>query len=166
MRIFLMGFMTAGKTTLGRELATFLEWPFVDLDERLETQEGRSIAEIFATEGEARFRQLERQTLESLTEQEGSAIVACGGGLPCFGDNLARMKELGKTVYLRLPVPELLHRIRRDRADRPLVRDLSLAELETFVRDLLQQREPYYLQADSVLQGPATVPKIVGLLLR
>ena len=80
MRIFLIGFMAAGKTTLGLELAAHLDWPFLDLDQLLEEREGRSIAEIFADDGEAPFRIAERETLESLTEMEGDAVIACGGG--------------------------------------------------------------------------------------
>jgi shikimate kinase len=164
MRIFLIGFMTAGKTTLGRQVAALLDWPFVDLDQRLEEREGRTIAEIFTADGEEAFRLIERQTLESLTESAADMVVACGGGLPCFFDNMDRLNQLGQTVYLRLEVEDLLQRIRHERTDRPLVRDLTTVELETFVRDLLQQREPYYLKAQFVLQGAQTPQNIIDQL--
>ena len=165
MIVFLIGFMTAGKTTLGKSLAQALDWPFVDLDVLLEEREGRTITEIFEQAGEAYFRAQERISLESLTEHEGPLIAACGGGLPCFGDNMERLNELGTTLYFHLPSEELIRRIRKDRADRPLVKSLSTEELKTFVNDLLAKREPYYLQAQFVLEpDQLSVEKIRELI--
>lgn len=157
--------MAAGKTTLGRELADWLDWDFVDLDHCLEQQAGRTISQIFAQEGEPYFRQLEREILEQTATLEKPSIIATGGGLPCFGDNLVRMEELGTTVYLQVAPEELLRRIRQDRADRPLVRDRKPAELAAFVRELLQQREAFYRQAEVVVTEPITLRQVVAALL-
>ncbi|MEM6343675.1 MAG: shikimate kinase [Bacteroidota bacterium] len=152
MRIYLIGFMTAGKTTLGRAYAEKSGWTFVDIDEALIQREGKSIAEIFAEDGEEYFRLVERETLEATASQYPNKVVfATGGGLACFFDNIQRINHLGKSVYLQLPPEELLRRIRKDRADRPLVRDKTPEELEGFVRELLAQRQAFYQQAHHTL---------------
>ncbi len=166
MRIYLIGFMTAGKTTLGRAYAEKLGWTFVDIDEALIEREGKSIAEIFAEDGEEHFRLVERETLEATATQYREKVVfATGGGLPCFYDNIERIKQLGKSVYLQLPPEELLRRIRKDRADRPLVRDKTPEELEDFVRNLLAHRQQFYQQAHHILsQEQQTIEALQELL--
>jgi len=152
MRLYLIGFMTAGKTTLGRAYAEKMGWDFVDIDEALIAREGKSIAAIFAEDGEEHFRLVERETLEATASQYREKVVfATGGGLPCFYDNVERLNQLGSTIYLQLPPEELLRRIRKDRADRPLVKDKTPAELEGFVKELLSKRQHYYQQAHHTL---------------
>ncbi|MEL7529984.1 MAG: shikimate kinase [Bacteroidota bacterium] len=152
MRIYLIGFMTAGKTTLGRAFTEQSGWTFVDIDEALIEREGKSIAEIFAEDGEEHFRLVEREALEATASQYREKVVfATGGGLPCFYDNIERINQLGTSVYLQLPAEELLRRIRKDRADRPLVRDKTAEELESFVRNLLAKRQAFYQQAHHTL---------------
>ncbi|MEL6592032.1 MAG: shikimate kinase [Bacteroidota bacterium] len=153
MRIYLIGFMTAGKTTLGRQLAADIGWDFIDLDEVIISREGKDIASIFAEEGEDYFRLVEREALEaSATTHRSKVIFATGGGLPCFFDNMDRLQELGTSIYLQLPANELLRRIRKDRADRPLVRDKSPEELEDFVKQLLAKRQAFYERANHILR--------------
>ncbi|MFK7920819.1 MAG: shikimate kinase [Bacteroidia bacterium] len=166
MRIYLIGFMTAGKTTLGRAYAEKLGWTFVDIDDQLVEREGKTIAEIFAEDGEEHFRLVERETLEATANQYREKVIfATGGGLPCFYDNVERLNQLGQTVYLSLPPEELLRRIRKDRADRPLVRDKTPAELAGFVNDLLAKRQQYYRQAQHTLvQDEQTIEGLKAIL--
>jgi shikimate kinase len=95
--VFLIGYMGCGKTTLGEVLARQMGVPFIDLDEYIEHQQGMTIVEIFASDGEARFRELETAALRDVAAA-GGAIVACGGGTPCHGDNMALMNQTGITV--------------------------------------------------------------------
>lgn len=101
MLYFLIGFMGAGKTTLGKRLARQAALPFIDLDVYIETNSGKSISALFAAIGETAFRALEREALERLTatHEAQSAIISCGGGTPCFNDNMAWMNDHGTTIY-------------------------------------------------------------------
>jgi shikimate kinase len=155
--IFLIGFMGAGKTTLGQAAATQLERPFVDLDHYIEARAGRTVQEIFACEGEAAFRAREQAALTELSKGlAGAAIVACGGGAPCFGDNLARMQRGGTVVYLSVPPQELARRLAPAKAHRPLIAGVEDADLLAFISQLLARREPYYQQAKVILPNPTT----------
>jgi shikimate kinase/3-dehydroquinate synthase len=138
--VFLIGFMAAGKTTVGVELARRLGRPFVDLDGRVEAEAGMTVREIFAAEGEAGFRARERRALDEILAR-GDAVVATGGGTPSFGDALARMRAAGPVVALTAPLAELLARV-DDPATRPL---LGAAADET--RALHARRAPVYRRA-------------------
>ena len=154
MKIFLIGFMASGKTTIGREVARRTGWTFIDLDERIEQREGRSVSAIFAERGEEAFRRLERECLEEACRADHNIIVATGGGVPCFFDNMERMNRAGITVYLKFPPAALKLRIQLSSQDsRPLVAGKSDEELLRFVTDSLARREPFYAQAAHTLQG-------------
>ncbi len=154
MLIFLIGFMGAGKTTLGQQLAAEEGFRFMDLDDCIVERAGRSIPEIFDIEGERAFRAYESLSLHSLTDlPKAKYLIACGGGTPCFGDNMAWMNAHGLTVYLRPGIAELTRRLLQQQAQRPLIKDVAKEELETFVRNMLSKREPYYLQAHIRLEG-------------
>ncbi|MEM7656723.1 MAG: shikimate kinase [Bacteroidota bacterium] len=146
-RVYLIGFMGAGKTTIGRQLAQEMGWHFLDLDDWIEEQAGKSIPEVFREAGEAAFRQMERQAIEATAQLFSPHIIACGGGTPCQGDNMARLNELGLTIYLQQSPQELTRRLLPFRAHRPMISQVPEAGLQTFIADLLAQREPYYLQA-------------------
>lgn len=147
--IFLIGYMGCGKTTLGQAVALRTGIPFIDLDEYIETREGMSISEIFASRGEAAFRQMEREALEELASAPGQerAIVACGGGTPCFGDNMELMRRLGTTVHLTATHARLLERLAAARAHRPLIAGLNDEELGRFIAEKYAERLPCYSQA-------------------
>jgi len=154
MHVFLIGFMAAGKTTLGRAAAQALGWPFIDVDEWIETQQGRTVRDIFAREGEAYFRELERQALTFLAGLTQSPhIVATGGGLPCQGDNMQRLLHMGTVIYLKPTPEELISRLAQMRAERPMLDQLADEELPRHVQQLWAQREPYYAQAHYTLTG-------------
>lgn len=144
--IFLIGYMGCGKSTLGRSLAKRCDIEFVDLDDYIEAKAGKKIREIFADEGEAAFRELERRTLVEVSGR-GNVLVACGGGTPCFGDNMALMNERGLTVLLQASHGRLLERLKRGRAKRPLIASLSDDELDGFITAQLEKRMPYYSQS-------------------
>lgn len=143
MKIFLTGFMGAGKTSVGRLLGERLGVEFVDLDTRIETESGKRIVEIFAEGGEPAFRALERAALAETLREPGEAVVAVGGGTFTDPENLARARQQGIVVWLHPPFAEIVRRIGAlGKSDRPLFRD----EGEAF--DLYRSRLPSYRQAE------------------
>ncbi len=138
--------MGAGKSYLGRRLAAQLGMPFYDLDGIVEKRASKSIAEIFATEGEAGFRQMEREALRHLPKGEG--VVATGGGTPCFFDNMDWMNAQGLTIFLDLSPQMLARRLFPERARRPLIAHFEeVSALERFVEEALEQRLAWYRKA-------------------
>ena len=118
--IFLTGFMGSGKTYWGRKLADAIDRPFYDLDQLIESRQQQSVAAVFSEAGEATFRELERETLHQTTALP-PAIVATGGGTPCFFDNMTWMNEVGLTIFLDTPAAILADRLKHERAFRPLL---------------------------------------------
>ncbi len=145
-RIILIGFMGAGKTTVGRQLALALGLQFYDLDWYIEMRYHQKVSEIFAQHGEAYFRDLERRMLHEVAEFE-DVVVSCGGGTPCFGDNMQYMNQQAETVYLKLEPEVLAMHLSMGRTVRPLILGKSGDELLQYIRDALAQREPFYRQA-------------------
>lgn len=141
--IFLIGYMGSGKSTLGKALAERCEIEFVDLDDYIEARAGKKIREIFADDGEAAFRELERSSLLEVSEKT-NVLVACGGGTPCFGDNMKLMNERGTTVLLQTSHDRLFERLKCGRAKRPLIANLSDEELDGFIDEQLAKRMPHY----------------------
>lgn len=153
MKIFLIGYMGAGKTTLGRPLAEKLQVPFIDLDAAIEAREGRTIRQLFIEVGEAVFREKERDCLQSGDFPE-QFVMATGGGAPCFFDNMDWMNRQGVTIYLRADPLTIASRLEDQREERPLLRSLSKEELPEFVRNRLRERDIYYMKAELVLEKP------------
>lgn len=154
MRFFLIGFMASGKTTIGREVARLTGYKFIDLDEQIEQSEGQSVSAIFAAQGEDAFRRMERKHLEAVCRAEGNLIVATGGGVPCFYDNMELMNRHGMTLYLKFSPQDLKLRIQlSSQESRPLVAGKSDEELLLFVTESLTRREPYYSRAAYTLEG-------------
>ncbi len=152
MTLFLIGYMGCGKSTLGKTLAARLGASFADMDRAIEQQAGMSVAGIFERQGEASFRRMERQFLEAQGAGEGLRIVATGGGAPCQGDNMAVMNALGRTAYLKLSPARLVRRLSKaGREKRPLIRGMEDAELLEFIERNLAMREPFYEQAQLVI---------------
>lgn len=165
MLIFLIGFMGSGKTTLGRPLAARLGYDFIDLDRAIETGEGRSISEIFATDGEGCFRYLERKYLEEIIGHYKTAVISTGGGTPCFGENMALMNANGVTVYLKIAPRMLANRLQMAKVRRPLVEGKSADELLQYIERTLEERENYYGQANVVVGNPSRdVSQLVMIL--
>ncbi|MDD5595663.1 MAG: shikimate kinase [Candidatus Omnitrophica bacterium] len=141
--IYLVGFMASGKTVTGKELAKSQKWQFVDLDELIELREKRSIADVFAKEGEPYFRRVEKLTLKDVAAEK-RFVVACGGGVVLDPDNLKLMKQTGKVICLSASAQTILKRTCAT-GHRPL---LNVAEPKKQVELLLKLRAPYYAQAD------------------
>lgn len=148
--IFLIGFMCSGKTFRGRKWSQKNRLPFFDLDEIIETAEKRSIASIFEEEGEDYFRKIETTALKTFSQKD-NCIVACGGGTPCFADNMQWMNENGKTVYLAASPQYIFNRVMNEQEKRPLVKNLNHAELFFFIEQKLKEREFFYTQASVIL---------------
>jgi shikimate kinase len=154
--------MGSGKSYWGQPLADRMGMPFTDLDLAIEQVQGQSIAAIFEAKGEDFFRLLERQALERLVAESPSMVIACGGGTPCFFDNVAFMKQHGLVVWLDAPIAEIVRRLLPEKAKRPLIRNIPDDRLADFIRSKLNERNPFYLQADvRIGEGSFTLDKII-----
>lgn len=149
--IFLLGFMGAGKSYWGARLAQAKGLPFLDLDELISEQEGRSIAQLFAKIGESGFRMLERATLQKL-EAHAPSVIATGGGTPCFFDNMEWMNAHGTTLFLDTSAAILAERLKHELGVRPLLASIKQADLQTFIQGKILEREPFYQKATVVLE--------------
>jgi shikimate kinase len=145
-RIFLIGYMGVGKTTLGKKLSAQMELSFIDLDHFIEGRYHKTIPQIFEEKGEACFREMERNALHEVAEFE-NIIVSTGGGTPCFYDNMAFMNASGATVYLKALADDLIKQVQLSRHNRPMLKNHSGDELARFVEKTLRERTPYYEQA-------------------
>jgi len=152
MKVFLVGFMGSGKTTIGKKLANYLKCDFIDLDKLIEAKVGMSIVQYFELHGESAFRDLEREVLQK-TDFSENVIIATGGGAPCFGDNMSWMNENGLVAYLSLSPKALASRLENSKTDRPLIRNLKGDELEGFISAKLAEREPFYNQSKFVVSA-------------
>jgi shikimate kinase len=152
-RIFLIGYMGCGKTTLGKRLAASLGFAFIDLDGFIEEKFHKSVATIFAEMGQDEFREMEKNALSEVAEFENT-VIATGGGAPCFFDNIDTMNRTGLSVYIKLSPEQLATRLENSRAGkRPLIAGKSGEELRSFITDGLLQREKFYLQARLIVAG-------------
>jgi len=154
-RIFLTGFMGAGKTTIGKELASQLKLAFVDLDLFIENRYHKTIPQIFAEKGEETFREMEQKALREVAEFE-NVVIATGGGTPCFYQNMLFMNENGTTVYLKVATAELIRRIALHQFTRPVLKDRSDSELNSFVEEMIARRSPFYEQAHIIFETDAS----------
>ena len=152
MRIYLVGYMGCGKSTIGKKLAKTLGIPFVDLDEHIEQQAGKTIVDLFEQDGEEVFRKLEQQALYKTFELE-NAVIATGGGAAAYADNMYQMRVNGVTIYIELPAKALADRLKNAATKRPLLKIRSEAEQLAFIEKTLLEREPYYRKAGVIVNG-------------
>ena len=148
--IILLGYMCAGKTTVGRQLAREMGYFFYDLDWYIEERFRKKVPEIFAESGEEKFRDLERRMLHEVAEFQ-DVVVSLGGGTPCFYDNMEYMNTVARTVYMKASPETLLNHIAISKGRRPLLDGKTPEELETFVRQQLNEREPFYSKAKYIV---------------
>jgi shikimate kinase len=148
MKIFLIGFMGSGKTHWGRLLALKLELPFFDLDTVITETEKKTISEVFSEKGEEYFRYKEKEVLEELVSDHDEFILSCGGGTPCFFNNIEFMKRNGKVLWLNTSIDILKERLLKERLARPLIRAIGDIQLKAYIIRKLSERKIYYEQAD------------------
>lgn len=165
MKIFLIGFMGSGKSHWGRLLSEKLGIRFFDLDEQVTEHAGRSIPEIFDREGEEQFRLMEKDVLHIIAESHDSFVMACGGGTPCYFNNIEYMNQGGISVWINTPQDILFERLVKEKEERPLIQELSDDQLRSFISKKFASRKIYYEQAtlsidDEPLQLDHLVEKI------
>ena len=167
--IFLIGMPSSGKSTLGKRLARELHYHFIDTDRLITREEGRSVADIFAQEGEPYFREAEARVLRTI-KPGGSLVVATGGGMPCFHDNMAYIKTAGVSVFLDVPPQALAQRMiahaqqfPSDAPERPLFNAGDQALLDN-LRQKHEHRLPIYQQADITITGDASEHDVLNRL--
>jgi len=151
-KILLIGFMGAGKSYWCQTLSEMTEYSCVDSDTLMESEEKKSIAQLFEGLGEQGFRALERQYLHQIVEMPGDQIIATGGGAPCFFDNMDYLNQHGCTIYLKMSAAVLVKRLEKGKAHRPLLRDLDTAGLTAFITKKLEERRFFYEQSQHVLE--------------
>lgn len=149
-RIIILGYMGAGKTTIGRALANQLRLPFYDLDTYIENRMHKTIKQLFDTIGEEGFRRIENKMLHEVCEFE-NVIVSCGGGTPCFFDNMEYMNSQGDTVYMKADTDTLYRHLKMGGTVRPLLLGKDEAQLKAHIESQLAEREPFYTRAKHVI---------------
>ena len=151
-RIFLIGYMGAGKTTVGKMLSKQLGLSFIDLDHYIEGRYHKTVGQLFAERGEEAFRDVERRMLREVAMFE-DILVSTGGGAPCLFDNMEFMNGAGQTVYLKVSVGELAKRLELCKTTRPVLKGRSGDELKTFIAESLEKREPFYSKASIIFNA-------------
>lgn len=140
--------MGAGKSYLGKQIALQMGCSFIDLDQVIELAEGLTIQSYFDRNGEDSFRILERNTLLRLINSQTDFVMACGGGTPCFFDNIQQMKQAGKVIWLNPSEPVLINRLKKNQANRPLLASVTPGGLSAFIVEQLSNRRNFYQQAN------------------
>ena len=152
MRIFLIGYMGSGKTTVGKKLARQLQYRFIDMDEVFEEKYHIQVADFFEKYDENSFREIESNLIKE-TELIENAVISTGGGTPCFNDNLSWMKRSGLTIYLKLSVLALVNRLTNAKQARPLLKNMNDNELTKFITKQLKERDVFYKEAQIITNG-------------
>lgn len=157
MRIYLIGFKNCGKTTTGKKLANKLNLQFLDLDDLIEQNDGRTVPEIYSNDGEEIFRNKEKSALHQTIEMD-DIVVATGGGAPRFYNNMELMKQNGITVYLRLDEDTLVGRLKVAAQNRPIVKGKTKEQIREYVKDLFTNHEHIYMNAEYVVDSKNLTP--------
>jgi shikimate kinase len=166
-KLFLVGYMGCGKSTLGRKLSKVTNFRFVDMDSEIEQREGASVGDIFKFAGEEYFRRAERTLIEELAETEGDIIISTGGGAPTWADNMEYMNRKGECVYLRRTAQQIASRLSPNgRQKRPKLRGLNDEELVAFMTQNMAEREPFYMQARHIVDcAERSDAEIINIIL-
>lgn len=163
-RLFIIGYKSSGKTTMGKKLASKLSMDFVDLDDVIEKREKKTIPELYKEVGDEEFRQLEWKALKEVVEKD-NIIVSTGGGAPCHCDNMSLMEKHGEVMYIHLDNDTLVSRLKDATKDRPIVLNKSEEELRHYVLDQRNRCEHHYLRAKYTVEGKdLTVDKMLEAL--
>ena len=157
--IVLVGFMGSGKSTIGKHLADGLGYAFIDTDEVIESAQKLSIPNIFEKYGEDYFRELEHQTIKELLSSTNK-VVATGGGLPVFHDNMILLNENSFTIYIKADTDTLSSRLMLN-SGRPLIAGKTIEDLKNYIENVIKIRERYYSKAYLTVNGNATVVEVL-----
>lgn len=157
-RIYLLGYMGSGKSTLGKRLANNIGYEFIDTDQVFEQKYQIDLHQYFKIYGEEKFRSLEQGILHD-TFKLDKTIISTGGGTPCFRDNMQQIKAHGFSIYLRMPAEALYQRLTQTKRKRPLTSGLKEEELQDFIRKTLEERKVFYEEADLCISGINLKPK-------
>ena len=144
--------MGAGKTYWGKQLAEHWDLPYYDLDEVIVAEEEMAVSDIFNMKGEDYFRERESAILRELVKQD-RFLISCGGGTPCFQDNMDFMNENGVTIWLNPSVSIMVERLQRKKYKRPLIQDLPDEDLTDFIEKKLAERQPFYQQSQHIIES-------------
>ncbi|MGY4385394.1 shikimate kinase [Pedobacter sp. UYP24] len=164
MRIFLIGFMGCGKTTLGKRFALKMNYEFIDLDHQLEEQVGMTVGAYFVEKGENAFRELESNMLKNI-RYPTNCVISTGGGTPCYFDNMEFMNHTGITIYIEMAPEALAKRLEHGKYKRPLIKDMDEEQLIEFIETKLQERNPYYKRSYLSINGINVTPEKLRLQL-
>lgn len=151
-RVFLIGYMGSGKSTVGKKLASKMQYSFLDLDNFIEEKYSRKISDIFIEDGEETFRIFERKALLEVIKIE-NVVISLGGGTPCFYDNMSIIQENGISVYLKMTAAALLQRLQNAKVQRPLLKGMGENELMEFIQQQLGERERFYLRTHLIFNA-------------
>lgn len=153
-RIYLLGLPSSGKTTLGKHLASYLDYQFVDMDAMIENKEGKTIPDIFATEGKCYFRKVEQEILINTLDLENT-VISTGGGMPCFSDNMEVINQHGTSIFIDVDPEEIVRRLNLPKGTehRPLLQGKEDDVLLKEIRDKLEDHRPFYEQAYGHIEG-------------
>lgn len=157
-RIFIIGYMGSGKTTVGKKLAASMSLSFIDLDAYIESKYHKTISGLFADKGESGFRDLERKALVEVSHIE-NVVISTGGGAPCFFDNIDLMNKAGVTVYIHADPDELAARLLASKTVRPLIAGKPKGELIPFITEHLAKRDPFYTKAKIIYHTDSMITK-------
>ncbi|MFC2151119.1 shikimate kinase [Bacteroidota bacterium] len=153
MRVFLIGFMASGKSSVGKKLANKIGLPFVDLDDYIEEKYKTTIRLLIYDMGMDKFREIEKESLETIIKENEDILVSTGGGTPVFFDNMKLMNNSGVTIYLEVDIPTLVDRLMYAKKDRPLIWGKTKEDLTVYAKDLLDRRKDDYLKAKHTING-------------
>ncbi|PKP18745.1 MAG: shikimate kinase [Bacteroidetes bacterium HGW-Bacteroidetes-21] len=144
--------MGCGKSTLGKNLATLMKCNFIDLDRAIEKEAKMTVANLFASQGEDAFRNIEASLLRQINH-DSDIVISTGGGTPCFYDNIDFMNMHGLTIYIKLPIDIITNRLFYSENKRPLIKYETKEALNLNITSLLSQREVFYKKAKLIVEG-------------
>ena len=148
--IFIIGYMGAGKSIIGKKLSEDLKLPFVDSDTKISNDEKKSIKEIFNEYGEAYFRDKEKKFLDNI---KGNKVISCGGGMPIYNNNIKKITSKGISIYLKNSYINIYNRLNNERENRPLINLLNNQELKKFIKKGINERESIYNKAKYIINA-------------
>jgi len=157
--------MGSGKTYWGNLLSEKLGMRFFDLDEQIASHAEKDIVALFESEGEEKFRMREKDALHIITESHESFIMSCGGGAPCFFNNIEYMNNAGTTVWINPPIERIIDRIEKEKEKRPLIKDLPTDQLKAFTAKKFADRKIFYQQASiNIADDPIHLDELINTI--